>query len=157
MWSRATRAPSLLRALPCRLLLQRGLCSAVVRTPPPAPPPPPTRFAVVALSGTQYKVAPDDLICVEKLELPVGATMEARRVLLVGEAQATIIGSPLIENALVRATVEEQGYGKKVIVFKKRRRKGYRRWRGFRGRFTLLRINAIELPPALEASIAGSG
>ena len=86
----------------------------------------------------------DDLICVEKVDVPVGETLEARRVLLVGEAQSTVIGSPLIADACVRATVEEQGYGKKVIVFKKRRRKGYRRWKGYRARLSLLRINSIE-------------
>ena len=64
-------------------------------------------------------------------------------------------GTPLIANACVRATVEEQGYGKKVIVFKKRRRKGYRRWRGYRARLTLLRISVIDLPDDLEQQIRG--
>ena len=62
--------------------------------------------------------------------------------------------SPLVRDAVVRATVEEQGYGKKVIVFKKKRRKGYRRWRGYRARLSLLRINSIELPPDLEAAMS---
>ena len=115
----------------------------------------PTRFAIVHLSGKQYKVAPDDLICVEKLDMPVGTTLAAKRVLLVGELGSTVIGSPLINDAAVHATVEEQGYGKKVIVFKKKRRKGYRRWKGHRARLTLLRINSIELPPDLEAQMGG--
>lgn len=104
----------------------------------------PSRFAVISMGGSQYKVAADDLIVVEKLALPVGAELAARRVLLVGEAGSTVIGSPLIEGAAVHATVEEQGYGDKLVIFKKRRRKGYRRWRGYRARLTMLRINSIE-------------
>ena len=50
----------------------------------------------------------------------------------------------VIEDAVVSATVEEQGFAKKVIAFKKRRRKGYKRWKGYRARLTLLRINAID-------------
>ena len=113
---------------------------------------PPSRFAVVAIGGSQYKVASDDRIVVDKLALPVGAELAARRVLLVGESDSTVIGSPLIEGAAVHATVEEQGYGDKVIVFKKRRRKGYRRWRGFRARLTLLRINRIECARTLATA-----
>ena len=139
------------RILPPIAIATRSLCAVVA--PPTTPP---KRFAVIALSGTQYKVAPDDVICVEKLELPVGATLEAKRVLLVGEAEATVIGSPLIEDACVTATVEEQGYAKKVIVFKKKRRKGYRRWRGYRARLTMLRIKDILLPESLEQSLSGS-
>ena len=159
-----TRAPLLRRTPLPPPLATRALCSAAAATtpvaaasPPPAtsPPVPATRFAVIALSGAQHKVAVDDLICVEKVGIPVGATLEARRVLMVGEAQATLIGSPLITDAVVRATVEEQGYGKKVVVFKKKRRKGYRRWRGYRSRLTLLRITEIELPAQLEAQMAG--
>ena len=53
----------------------------------------------------------------------------------------------------MHATVEEQGYGQKVIVFKKRRRKGFRRWRGYRARLTLLRIGRIELPDRIESAL----
>ena len=129
--------------------------SSVAEIAPPPAKAPATRFAVVALAGTQHKVTVDDLICVEKMEVPVGASVELRRVLLVGEQQATVIGSPLIADACVRATVEEQGYGKKVIVFKKRRRKGYRRWKGYRARLTLLRIGSIEVPDRIEAQMRG--
>jgi large subunit ribosomal protein L21 len=116
----------------------------------------------VQLGSSQYKVAQDDLICTEKIDLGVGQSLDAKRVLLVGDDGATLIGSPLIEGACVRMTVEEQGYGKKLVVFKKRRRKGYRRWRGFRSRLTLLRVGEIELPAALEEqmrddSAGGSG
>ena len=176
MWARVARAarpaPALLR--PLRPLLRAPpplpparACSALISRLTPARAAParmgletlplvgPTRFAVVAMGGSQYKVATDDLICVEKLDLPVGASIAAKRVLLVGERGATIIGSPLVKDASVLMTVEEQGYAKKAIVFKKRRRKGYRRWKGYRARLTLLRVRAVELPESLEAQLRG--
>lgn len=87
--------------------------------------------------------------------MPIGTQFAAKRVLLVGEAGSTVIGSPLIKDAAVHATVEEQGYGKKIIVFKKKAKKGYRRWKGFRSRLTVVRINSIELPPDIEAQLDG--
>jgi large subunit ribosomal protein L21 len=158
---RSPAAPSALSRAPAaaavRFLHLSAPAASAAASESPSPPlvAEPTRFAIVHLSGKQYKVAPDDLICVEKLDMPVGTTFAAKRVLLVGEAGATVIGSPLINDASVHATVEEQGYGKKVIVFKKKRRKGYRRWKGYRSRLTLLRINSIDLPPDLEAQLGG--
>jgi|TARA_B100000513_G_C11899468_1_gene184927 large subunit ribosomal protein L21 len=86
----------------------------------------PTRFAVMMLGGTQYKVATDDLIAVEKMELHVGQSFVNESVLMVGEAEATVIGSPLIAGASVEGVVEEQALADKVIIFKKKKRKGYR-------------------------------
>ena len=105
------------------------------------------------VSGSQHKVSADEVLCVEKLPLAVGTRIALNRVLLVGERGATVIGSPLVSGASVTATVEEQGYGPKVIVFKKKRRKGYRRWRGYRPRLTLLRVNSVDLPSTLEAEL----
>ncbi len=116
-------------------------------------PPPPARFAVLELGGTQYKVAVDDVICVEKMKVDVGETIHVNRVLLVGSKDATIIGSPLIKDATVEATVEEQALADKVIVFKKKRRKGYRRWKGHRSALTILRIKDIHLPEALKDAL----
>ena len=108
---------------------------------------------MVELGGTQYKVAADDVICVEKMKVEVGSVIHVNRVLLVGSKDATIIGSPLIKDACVLATVEEQALADKVIVFKKKRRKGYRRWRGHRAALTVLRINDIQLPPGLQDTL----
>ena len=158
---------------------RRGCASAAVEplvplapaTPPPTPtapspirppsfqptladmPPPPSRFAVVELGGTQYKVAADDVIAVEKLKAEVGSIIHVNRVLLVASKDATIIGSPLVKDATVEAVVEEQTLADKVIVFKKKRRKGYRRWKGHRQPLTLLRINDINLPPGLNDAL----
>ena len=141
----ALRSPALRARAPVCALARLCSSSAALTPASSAPPPlPPTRFAVVALAGTQYKVAVDDQICVERIEQPVGSTLSLRRVLMVGDVDATVIGSPVIEDAVVSATVEEQGFAKKVIAFKKRRRKGYKRWKGYRARLTLLRINAID-------------
>ena len=115
-----------------------------------------TRFAVMELAGVQHKVTVDDIISSELLPIEVGGKLKTNRVLLIGERDTTIIGSPLIGGASVLATVEEQAFADKIIVFKKKRRKGYRRWKGHRQRLTLLRINAIELPEVLEAQLAAA-
>ena len=132
-------------ALRAGALGQLRLCSGATA--------PPRRFAVVELGGTQYKVAADDVICVEKMAVDVGSVIQADRVLLVGSESATIIGSPLIKDACVEATVEEQTYGEKVIVFKKKRRNGYQRWKGHRSPLTVLRINDIQLPSDLDEQL----
>ena len=130
---------------------------ALGKTVPPPPIQEASRFAVVDFSGTQYKVAVGDLISSELIPVEVNRQLDLGRVLLVGERDATVIGSPLITGASVTVTCEEQAYADKVIVFKKNRRKGYRRWKGYRARLTLLRINSINLPPELEAQLAAEG
>ena len=81
-------------------------------------------YAVIRTGGKQYRVAKDDVISVEKLAAEAGATVELDQVLMIGgEADATV-GAPLVDGARVVATVLEQTRGDKVIVFKKRRRKG---------------------------------
>ena len=72
---------------------------------------------------------------------------------MVAERDATIIGSPLIGGASVVAKVEEQALADKQIIFKKKKRKGYRRWKGHRQPLTLLRILSINLPPPLEGQL----
>ena len=101
---------------------------------------------MLELGGTQYKVAPDDAICVEKLPVAVGELVAYDRVLLVGSADATVIGSPYVRDAVVEVRVEEQALADKVIVFKKKRRKGYRRWKGHRAPLTVLRVASIGCP-----------
>jgi len=128
------------------------IANAARLQPQPQPDQVGKRFAVVNVSGAQYKVSVDDLFCVEKLDAPVGSTLALPRVLLVGEAQATVIGSPLIADAAVHVTVEEQGYAKKVIAFKKRAKKGWKKWKGSRARLTLLRVNKIDLPATIDLS-----
>ena len=104
-------------------------------------------FAVVEVSGTQYKVTPDDLIITEKISgLDVNDVINLHRVMLLGSKTETMIGRPYIQDASVTAAVEEQFLDGKVIVFKKRRRKNSRRTNGHRQPLTSLRIMSVNLP-----------
>ena len=100
-------------------------------------------FAVVRTGGKQYKVAPDDVIAVEKLEADPGAEIELADVLMLGDGPSLTVGNPTVAGARVAATVLEQGKADKVIIFKKKRRQGYHRTRGHRQPQTVLRITGI--------------
>ena len=100
-------------------------------------------YAVIKTGGKQYKVAKNDVILVEKLPGEAGATVELSEVLLVGDEKGQTVGSPLVAGAHVAATVLEQTRGDKIIVFKKKRRKNYRRKRGHRQPATEIRIKDI--------------
>ena len=100
-------------------------------------------YAVIKTGGKQYKVAKNDVILVEKLPGEAGATVELDAVLMVGDDKGQTVGSPLIAGAHVAATVLEQARGDKIIVFKKKRRKNYRRTAGHKQDLTALRITDI--------------
>jgi large subunit ribosomal protein L21 len=95
-------------------------------------------YAVVRTGGKQYRVTPGEVIKVERLDGEVGAT-----VALGGDGAQVRVGTPMIDGAKVAAEVLEQAKAPKVIVFKKRRRKNYRRKRGHRQLLTVLRIQDI--------------
>ena len=100
-------------------------------------------FAVLNTGGKQYKVSQGDLIKVEKLESDVGDKVTLSQVLMVGQGEDVEVGSPYVSNSKITGEVVEQGKGDKIIVFKKKRRKGYRRKNGHRQRFTQLKITEI--------------
>ncbi|MDH3230982.1 MAG: 50S ribosomal protein L21 [Alphaproteobacteria bacterium] len=100
-------------------------------------------YAVIKTGGKQYKVAKNDVILVEKLPGEAGATVELDSVLMVGDDKGQTVGSPLVAGAHVAATVLQQTRGDKIIVFKKKRRKNYRRTAGHRQDLTALRITDI--------------
>ena len=100
-------------------------------------------YAVIKTGGKQYRVSPGDSIEVEKLPYEVGEQVELDEVLLVVNGSGTQIGRPLVEGAMVKATVTRQAKGRKVIIFKMRSSKRYRRRRGHRQHFTRLRIDEI--------------
>lgn len=101
-------------------------------------------YAVVRTGGKQVRVSPGDAVRVEKLEGNVGDRIELSEVLLVaGEGDARI-GTPLVKGAKVVGTITAQDRGEKIIVFKMKRRKGYRRKNGHRQFYTELRVDAIE-------------
>ena len=100
-------------------------------------------FAVVKTGGKQYKVAPNDVIKVEKLDGEEGSSLTLGEVLMLDGEAGLKVGAPLVAGASVTATVIAQKKGDKIIVFKKRRRQNSRRKNGHRQNITVLRITAI--------------
>jgi large subunit ribosomal protein L21 len=100
-------------------------------------------YAVVKTGGKQYRVSPGDSIDVEKLPHEVGEQIELDQVLLVANGSGATIGQPLVKGAKVKATVTRQAKGRKVIIFKFRPSKRYRRRKGHRQHYTRLRIDEI--------------
>jgi large subunit ribosomal protein L21 len=102
-------------------------------------------YAVIRTGGKQYRVEPGDVIRVEKLDSEAGAEVEFNEVLATGDGASVRIGTPLIDGAIVKAQVVQQGRAKKILVYKKKRRKNYRRRQGHRQYFTAVRVTGIEL------------
>ena len=100
-------------------------------------------YAVVKTGGKQYRVTEGDTLKVEKLNGEVGSRIELTEVLAVGEGDDVRIGVPIVENAKVVCEITEQGRGKKIIVFKKKKRKGYSKKQGHRQDFTALKVDVI--------------
>ena len=112
-------------------------------------------FAVIKTGGKQYKVAEDDTFAVETLAGEPGSTVELKDVLMIGgDGKAPTVGSPIIDKAAVFAEVVEQSRADKIIVFKKHRRKNYRRTRGHRQEQTVLRI--VDVSPTGTRPKAGA-
>ncbi len=101
-------------------------------------------YAVIRSGGKQARVTPGDTLRLEKLAGEVGDSVELSEVLMVGEEGEPRVGTPLVDGAKVRGTILAQGRGDKIIVFKMKRRKGYRRKQGHRQSYTEVRIDAIE-------------
>lgn len=101
-------------------------------------------YAVVATGGKQYRVEAGEILRVEKLAGDVGAEVAFDQVLMLGDGENVRVGQPLVEGASVKGRIVEQGKSKKIIVFKFKRRKRYRRKQGHRQLFTAVRIDTIE-------------
>lgn len=101
-------------------------------------------YAVVRTGGKQYRVEPGTSFRVEKLDGAVGDNVELSEVLLVGEPDSARIGTPLVEGAKVVGTITAQARGPKIIIFKMKRRKGFRRKAGHRQSYTEIRVDTIE-------------
>jgi large subunit ribosomal protein L21 len=100
-------------------------------------------FAIVRTGGKQYHVGVGDQITVERIVGDVGAQVELADVLAIG-GDEMVIGTPVVPDAAVRARIVQQPRGTKVIVFKKKKRKNYRRKRGHRQELTVLKIEEIK-------------
>ena len=103
-------------------------------------------YAVVRTGGKQHRVTPGETVKVEKLEGEVGSTIELSEVLLVaGDAEGDLkIGAPLVDGAKVTGTIVAQARDTKILVFKMKRRKGYRRKQGHRQSYTEILVDKIE-------------
>ena len=99
-------------------------------------------YAVIKTGGKQYRVSQGDRIRVEKLDGDIGTSLEFDDVLMIG-GDKVVVGTPNVEGAKVTAEITGQDKAKKVIVFKMKRRKGYRRKQGHRQPYTDLKITGI--------------
>ena len=114
-------------------------------------------YALVKTGGKQYRVSKDDTILVERIVAEEGAEVILNDVVMLGDGDKIIIGTPKVEGAAVSATVVRQTRGPKIIIFRRKRRKNHRRTQGHRQDLTLLKINDIaedvkKLAPAKPAA-----
>ncbi len=100
-------------------------------------------YAVIRTGGKQYKVAENDILAIERLDGEKDGALTFSDVLALHDGTDLMIGAPFVDGASVTADIVEQGRGAKIIVFKKKRRKGYRRKKGHRQFETVIRITAI--------------
>ncbi len=100
-------------------------------------------YAIIRTGGKQYQVAAGDTLKVERIQGEVGDTIEINEVLLVADGDDVTIGQPLVDGASVTAKIAEQGRAKKILVFKKKKRKGYQVKNGHRQQYTALTIEEI--------------
>jgi large subunit ribosomal protein L21 len=100
-------------------------------------------YAIIQTGGKQYRVSPGDVLRVERLSGERGEEVVLDQVLLVADGVTVQVGQPLVPNATVRTRIVRQGQAKKILVYKKKRRKNYRRKQGHRQLFTALQIDEI--------------
>ncbi len=113
-------------------------------------------YAIVELGGQQWKVEEDQKIKVNKIDAEIGKTIDVKDVLLYADDNNVKIGKPVVKNAVVKAEVVSHGKGKKVLVFKKKRRKKYRVLKGHRQDYTELTIKSIEIPGIVKMKSASA-
>ncbi len=102
-------------------------------------------YVIIRTGGKQYKVSPGDTIRVEKIAGKVGDTVDLKDVLLYAEGENLLAGQPLLTNVKITGEILGQRRAKKVVIFKRKRRKGYSKRQGHRQSFTSLQIKEIIL------------
>ena len=100
-------------------------------------------YAVIETGGKQYRVQQGDVITVEKLSVEAGEKVTFDKVLVVHDGEGLTVGTPCVEGATVGATVVENGKGKKVVIFKYKAKKDYRKKQGHRQPYTMVKIDEI--------------
>ena len=101
-------------------------------------------YAVISTGGKQYKVSEGQTIRIEKISGDVGSPVSFDRVLMYSDGKAAKIGEPIVADVTVTGRIVEQAKAKKIIVFKYKRRKRYRKKQGHRQQYTALTIDAIK-------------
>lgn len=104
-------------------------------------------YAIIQTGGKQYRVQPGDQLKVEKIEGQPGDEITIDKILAVNSPNGITLGTPLVQDAAVNATILKTARDRKIIVFKKKRRHGYHKKQGHRQWFTLLRIDSITTCP----------
>ncbi|MDX8389801.1 MAG: 50S ribosomal protein L21 [Mariprofundaceae bacterium] len=112
-------------------------------------------YAVIKTGGKQYRVQKGDVLRIEKLDADIGEKVNFDDVLMMGEGSDIKVGADVLK-AKVSAVVTEEGRGKKVVVFKKRRRKNYRRTQGHRQSYTTVEITNVTKPRAAAKQAAAA-
>jgi len=100
-------------------------------------------YALVEIKGKQYKVEADSVVTVDRIDSDEGSQVEFDQVVLLRTDKAVKVGKPYVKGASVKAEIESHDRGKKVIVFKHKRRKNYRRTKGHRQQYSTIRIKEI--------------
>jgi large subunit ribosomal protein L21 len=101
-------------------------------------------YAVIQTGGKQYKVSPGDMVRVEKLDAKPGDTVEIKDVYMVADGDKVSVGKPTLASAKVTAEVVGEVRGEKLLIFKHRRRKGFRKTTGHRQDFTTIKVKEIK-------------
>ena len=109
-------------------------------------------YAIVEIAGHQYKVEKDQQVFVNRLDAEEGKKVKFDRVLLVDKGGDVTVGAPAVDGLAVHAVVERHLKGDKVLVFKKKRRKGYQKLNGFRASLTEIKITDIKKSAAKKAA-----
>jgi large subunit ribosomal protein L21 len=102
-------------------------------------------YAVVKTGGKEYRVSKGDLVRVEKLDGKVGDRVELKDVLMVSQEGQVQVGAPYLANAVIMGEITQEIKGKKVLTYKMKKRKNYRRFKGHRQTYTYLKVNEISL------------
>ena len=100
-------------------------------------------YAIIEAGGFQQKVAPGDTIRVQKMDFAAGTVVTFENVLFVSSDERIMVGSPYVKNALVKAELLDDEKGKKIIIFKKKPRKGHKKTRGHRQQYSLITVKDI--------------
>ena len=103
-------------------------------------------YAIIRSGGKQHRVTPGARVRIERLEVEPGAAVELGEVLAIGDGDRFVLGQPLVQGASVKGVALRHGRDQKVLVFKKKRRKQYRRTRGHRQAYSDIRIDEIIAP-----------